>query len=300
MMYQISSKPQAVFDANAPLNSLKSTKYFREIVANMKKRVTSGVRIVDDHYTFDYTVDEVCDLVELVGPTPIQSAFNDNVYWFGYKFTSEASSKQRSEFIKSIKSPTLTNMSELEFDRFIKAPIANLNKIHSLYQFDFFVYPVSGRSPLVSKIIREIGHWVQRDISRISFELVKRKAQDIKFDWESFESDYFGDSQAEQQRFYQMKTYVENQLMPKIETLDYFSIAQSVPSKYRKYITNFFDVSNNADEIVAKISSSDGGSVLVVDDINTTGSTLYEILRILAKLNPSLNVYVYTLIGRES
>ena len=51
-------------------------------------------------------------------------------------------------------------------------------------------------------------------------------------------------------------------------------------------------------EDVAKFSEFQGSNILVVDDINTTGSTLHEILRILGKVNSGANIYVYTLIGR--
>ena len=54
----------------------------------------------------------------------------------------------------------------------------------------------------------------------------------------------------------------------------------------------------NSDMI--KLYESSNASVLVVDDINATGSTLYEILRILDKVNLSLDVYVFTLIGKPT
>ena len=235
----------------------------------------------------------------LVESAPLQSTFRGTVYWFGYAFAESTSSKQRTDFINAIKSADAFRLAQPDLHKFIEAPVVNPNKMHRLSQFDFFVYPVSGRGPLVSKIIREIGNWIPRGISHISFELVKRSPSDVKFDWDSFNADYFGTTTAEQNRYNQMKSYIETELIPKIEASDYFAIAQTVPTKYRPYIADFFDVSNNSAELINKISTADGGSVLVVDDINTAGSTLFEILRILDKLNPSLNVYVYTLIGRS-
>ena len=40
-----------------------------------------------------------------------------------------------------------------------------------------------------------------------------------------------------------------------------------------------------------------GQNILVVDDINTSGSTLDEILRVLNRVNRNANIFVFTLIG---
>ena len=51
---------------------------------------------------------------------------------------------------------------------------------------------------------------------------------------------------------------------------------------------------------IEKISKLQNGfNVLIVDDINTTGSTLQEILRQISILNPNCNIYIYTLIGKS-
>ena len=52
------------------------------------------------------------------------------------------------------------------------------------------------------------------------------------------------------------------------------------------------------DSIDDKLSSMQEANILVVDDINTTGSTLHEILRKLGQINQNCNIYVYTLIGK--
>lgn len=92
-----------------------------------------------------------------------------------------------------------------------------------------------------------------------------------------------------------MIAYINSELMPKLKSLDYFSIAQIVKSKYRPYITGFLDFKNIDD--CNRFANLQGSDILVVDDINTTGSTLHEILRKLGKLNNNCNIYIYTLIG---
>ena len=114
----------------------------------------------------------------------------------------------------------------------------------------------------------------------------------IEFDWESFEADYGDDSY----RYSQMSDYVKNELLPKIHNLDYFSLAHSVKPKYRRYIKNFL----NLDEIQAnRLASLKGNNILIVDDINTSGATIDEILRIISLINNSCNIYIYTLIGHR-
>ena len=39
--------------------------------------------------------------------------------------------------------------------------------------------------------------------------------------------------------------------------------------------------------------------ILIVDDINTSGSTLTEILRIIKAINNQCEIYIFTLIGKE-
>ena len=90
--------------------------------------------------------------------------------------------------------------------------------------------------------------------------------------------------------------YIKKQLIPKLHDLDYFSIAQNVKSKYSPYITGFLNFKNPED--IEKFSKLQGSNILVVDDINTTGSTMHEILRILGNINNDANIYVYTLIGK--
>lgn len=91
--------------------------------------------------------------------------------------------------------------------------------------------------------------------------------------------------------------YVNNVLLPKVHSLDYFSLAHNVKPKYRGYIKNFIQFQDRDIDKIKKLQ--EGTNILVVDDINTSGSTLAEIIRQLFALNHSCNIFLYTLIGKK-
>lgn len=256
----------------------------------MKRYVRAGVRPDNDSYIIDYTYNYPDDLIYIEEPQLYQSVHDTDIYYFGYRFTEQADSVARTDFIRSVKQLGDGSLTDTQLDQFIKRPLKHLDKYVRLSDIDCMVYPLSNRSPLVKKMIRAINDMTQHDMSRCSFEMVKQAPVDIGFDFESFESDHADDA-----GYSDMLKYVKKQLMPAIQKLDYFSIAQNVKSKYRPYITGYLNFKNSED--IERFSKLQGANILVVDDINTTGSTLHEILRKLSKLNSDCNIYVYTLIG---
>ena len=257
----------------------------------MKRLVYSGVRIDSDKFYIDYTYNYPEDLIDIVTPQIYLRLDNNAVYEFGYKFKDSASSSERARFIHAVKQIGDSALSDDELHQFISRPLAELAKFADIYHIDCMVYPLSQRSPLVTKIVQCINDMTSRDTRKCSFEFVKQAPTDLDFDFDSFESEY-GDSLG----YSQMLRYVKQDLMPKLRSLDYFSIARDVKPKYRKFITGFLDFQSTED--LEKYSKLQGANILVVDDINTTGSTLNEILRILGKVNTDCNIFVFTLIGR--
>lgn len=257
----------------------------------MKRLVYSGVRKTNKGVYIDYTYNHPDDLIDIVEPQLYESIHNNDIYHFGYKFNDNASSADRTAFIHSVKQIGDDPLSDSQLEQFIKRPLNYLDKKINLYDIDCMVYPLSNRSPLVSKIIRCINDMTSHEMHSGSFELVKQAPTNIGFDFESFERDHGAD-----QGYQSMLKHINSTLLPKLRELDYFSIAQNVKSRYRPYITGFLDFSNPED--IARFGRLKGSNVLVVDDINTTGSTLHEILRKLGKINHNCNIYVYTLIGR--
>ena len=257
----------------------------------MKRLVYAGVRKSNEGFKVDYTYNYPEDIIDIVEPQLYTSIHNNDIYHFGYRFSDDASSKDRTEFIHAIKQIGDAPLSDNELEQFIKRPLKYLDTIVNLYDIDCMVYPISNRSPLVSKMIRCVNDMTSHEMHRCSFELVKQAPVNIGFDFESFEADH-----GHEQGYNQMLEYVNSTLLPKLHELDYFSIAQNVKSKYRPYITGFLDFKDQ--ESADRFAKLQGANILVVDDINTTGSTMHEILRKLGKLNHNSDIYVYTLIGK--
>lgn len=251
---------------------------------------TAGVSFENNSFKFDFENDSENDIIKLAAYKLNCTRFKNNVYWFGYKFEENATSSQRTAFINYIKGIS-GNIPEQDLRRFIELPLFSLKGEFNTYNIDCFVYPISQRSQLVTKMIGIIGECTQHDISRCSFELVKNAPTEIEFDWEMFESLY-----ADTQGYNQMLEHINNEILPKIKQLDYFSLAKTIKPKYRSFITNYIGFPDI--ETLEKFKKLKGNNILIVDDINTSGSTLNEILRILNKVNQNCNIFIYTLIGK--
>lgn len=256
----------------------------------MKRLIYGGISKSDGNYVFDYTYNHPKDIISITPPQLYKSQHGNKIYWFGYEFNKDISSKERFEFIRYIKQIGENKISDRELQNLIELPLKELDNRINLYDIDCFVYPISNRSPLVSKMVRTITRYTSHDTPKLNFELVKSIPTDIEFDWKSFKADTSDDLHAQAQ----MTKYIEESLLPAINQLDYFSIAKNVKPKYRKYIKNYLRFS---DDVIDDFKGLKGKNILVVDDINTSGSTLDEILRIIGKLNHSCSVYIYTLIG---
>ena len=259
----------------------------------MDYKLIEGVRKTSNgNFQFDYSLNLPTDIIDVTSKQLYKDTFLNNIYWFGYEFKETTSSKDRTSFIHYIKGLTEPKISEEELRKFIQYPLKELNNYINQYQIDCFLYPKSNRSNLVQTMIEEIGKATSRDMKRCSFELIKELPSNILFDWQMFEDDHVGNEQS----YKDIKNYVENILLPKVHSLEYFSLAKNVKPKYRKYIQNYLKF--DTEEHKKAFENLNGENILVVDDINTSGSTLQEILRIIGSINISCNIFIYTLIGR--
>lgn len=275
-----------MFDAN---KNLPDSKY---------KMINEGVRLLDDGtFGFDYTLNLPTDIVNLHYPkiALTQSKISNRVYWFGYEFNPDADSKTRTEFINYLKGTNTdsTKITANEVIQFIELPLGALHEKINLYKLDCFVYPNSKRSKLVQTMIEVILSMTAHGLNYLPIELVKQASTEVQFDWEAFKLKH---SQYTKGDFKNVYDYVNNVLLPKIHDLDYFSLAKNVKPKYRPYIKNYLTFKNPEDkEVMTKL---EGKNILILDDINTSGSTINEILRVIGEINETCNIYIFTLIGK--
>lgn len=253
------------------------------------KFIKEGIRKENNRYVFDYETDIPNDIVNLTGVKIYKSSLQGSIYYFGYEFTKNSSRKERSDFINYIKGLSDEVISKEELDRFISKPLVEFNKEINLNDIDLVIYPRSERSELVQNIIEVFNRVAPHNLKNISYEAIKNNPEDIEFDYDRFAEEFRGDDHT----MIQILDYVENELMPKIHSLEYFSIARDVKTKYRKYIVNYLNIDN---AVVNKLN--DNSNVIIIDDINSSRSTLEELIRGVRKLNNKCNVFIFTLIGK--
>lgn len=268
----------------------------------MCRRVHEGVRrpIDGGGFVVDYTYDAPEDIIKVCSPDIHQSSIASNPYYFGYRFEPSADSTSRTAFIRWIKGLYPDDQpSESQLRQFIEKPIGLLKKHVPLTTFSGLIYPLSQRSDLAGQIARTISVCMRSESTfKGSFQLVKNLPEKIYFDWVEFDSDYSSSGgELGDYRYKQIRQYIEEDMMPKIHGLDYFSIAQSTKAKYRKYLRNYLRVEDLRS--MQMLKAIQAGRLLVVDDIDSTKSTLNEILHVIDSINPYCEIYIYTLIGRE-
>lgn len=257
-------------------------------------KILEGVRRGSNGgYIVDYTLDKFDDIIKITGPILHKSNLYGNAYYFGYEFSASASSKDRSEFIKSLKGTSDNALSAAELRQLISNPLADLDHQIGLKSIDALVYPVSGLNNLVNQIVSVTNSMLPHSIGYATYEVVKNIPSKVEFDYDKFAADRGGE---DSQSFRDSVPHIEA-MMQKIHSLDYFSIARDAKPKYRPYIMNYLKLPDDNSQKFSKLVNAQ--RILLIDDINTSGSTIGELLRIIRNINISAQIFVYTLIGKE-
>ena len=127
----------------------------------------SGITVDEKEIRFDFQNDSDNDIIKLASYKLNCSKFKNNVYWFGYQFEKSATSKQRTDFINYIKGIGGKKIPDTVLRKFIELPMTALSSKINTYHIDAFVYPVSGRSPLVQKMIKVFFYTRKKLIPRL-------------------------------------------------------------------------------------------------------------------------------------
>ena len=247
-----------------------------------------GIRKTSDGYQVNFDKEDIDDIISF-DISLYESTIKDHVYQFGYKFNDNVNSKTRSNFVQWIKGLLPDKPTPEVLRALIERPLSELHKRYNLSTFDCSVSPKSGRSELVNYIIKIKNEFLQHGAEKVSIDFVKSIPSKVHFDWKSFNDEYTGE--IGDNRYKQIKEYVDN-MLDKIHRNEYFSIARYVKPKYRPYIMDYLEIPDNSKSIV------EADRILLIDDINTTGATINEILRIVGTFNSACEVFIFTLIGR--
>lgn len=88
-------------------------------------------------------------------------------------------------------------------------------------------------------------------------------------------------------------------MIDNIHKLDYFSIARDVKkNKYRRYIQNYYKFHDEeTKDVFMRITNT---NVLVIDDIVTSGTTIFHLLKSLRCVNDNNKITIFSLIGKNN
>lgn len=166
---------------------------------------------------------------------------------------------------------------------FINRPVVRLMKQQEIKDVKLLLCPKSNRSNLVPLIMQSINNVMSRKVRKDFVEIVKNFPNNISADYESLKIDCESSAQ------YRDRKHNLEVIIDKIKDLSYFSLADNVKTKYRPYIQNYLNISDEDKKILETVSD---GNVLLVDDINTSGSTIRECVRVIHDINPACQIYI--------
>lgn len=252
----------------------------------------------DGTFLFNFSNDNDDEIIKLEKKVHRSEIFN-NCYYFAYEFESNVDSYIRTLFIKSIKFPDGT-ISEDDKCTFIGNAVRSLDSEINLIKYDTLIYPQS-MSELTREMIKYLSKFAGPKF--VSFELIKELPAKIEFDYEKFVAAELNSTLRNGMPRYtnaQKDDVLKRigEMMDNIHSSDYFSIARSIKkTKYRPYIKNYYNFKDKKDkELFEQINNS---NVLVVDDIATSGTTIFHLLKTIRSINDRNNITVFSLLGKN-
>ena len=234
-----------------------------------------------DTFTFNFTSDTDNDIVKLCESIH-KSNFYSNTLYYGYEFDKSVDSSVRSKFLQELKFGD--GISQEDKDRFIQKVGEDLDREINLASYDVFIVPESS-STLLFDIERHLARLAHPKYIR--FELLKSLPKDIEFDYDTFEYEVLSRKSKDGRNIYSDKDKdivlgnIEK-MMEKIHTLDYFSLAKEVKTKYRPYILNYYHFKDKKEEDAFRAVVD--SNILIFDDIMTSGSTMSLVLKTIESL----------------
>ena len=251
-------------------------------------RLAEGIRQVGDSFVFDFVTDTPTDIIKLTEEVKQLQLFG-RVFYYAYEFEDSVDSHVRTRFIHDFKFDVIP----LDIrSKFITRAVDSLDKQVHLDDFSAIVYPES-KSSVVSDVLEYIYMCSHRPMK--SFKLVKSLPKDIEFDYDAFTQTRLDSGNYTDAQKAEVLVNIQ-QMMDRIHSLDYFSIARDSKYKYRKYLKDFYYFGNSEQE--KDYAALSDGKVLLIDDVTTSGATLSLMLQTLKCVFPR-EVVIFSIIGNH-
>ena len=213
----------------------------------------------------------------------IKENFDGYDYYFYASFLLKMDYSSRKEFIRELKGTSIEELFSSDKLLFVHNAINEFQTKIGFNNYDMIIYPDISYNYLVRYCIDLINKWLKiKNANTKLFEITKTDPKLI-----------YIENDEQNKNIEKAEKYLTD-----IHNLDYFSIAKNGHS-YRRYVRNFLETSNL--EFVIKLKQADENTkILIFDDINSTGSTLREIFRVLKAINDKLEYNIYTIIGKRN
>ncbi len=249
-------------------------------------------------FQFNFENNSEFDLIEFndLPLTFVDLGFGET-YYFGYEFQNNdnAPSKLRTKFFNELRFNENFVDKNIK-EKFVKNALVKLNQQINIHDFDIYIYPKS-RSYLnqyMYKILNTVTN-----IDKQPIELIKKLPSEIEFDWNSFENEVLNQEINGIPKFNKLakrnaKLAIQD-LLNKIHQADYFSIAEEVKkNKYKKFIKPYLYINPEYEDLVTFADN-----ILLIDDVTTTGATLFSAIKAIRILNNTAKIIIFTLIGKK-
>jgi hypothetical protein len=255
--------------------------------------ITSGISFNKNgeiNFIFDFDANKSNDIIELAEIKLKKSKIHNHVYFYGYEFCNNVPINIRKEFNKQMKSLSETKLDPYDLEQFLTEPIRLLDR--ELDQIECIIYPDSNRTNINEMLVDYLFRFAPTR-NFITLQAYMKEATDIKFDREMFDSN----TQKLSAGQYKKLLSLAEDTIAKIKGLKgYFSISEIVPASLRKYVSNFLYFSDRMDKIIKATKNKD---ILIVDDINTSLSTIAELLRVIISVSRPKSIVIFTILGKD-
>ena len=243
---------------------------------NFEQTIEGGIQINDGKLSFNWKEDEPEDVLPLVDQRIIQSRKHGHVYYYAFK--ANKGHDDWNAFLSAFKHSDDSYSLKKLTDQLANKFIAKFN------YFDCILYPKSSSS--LNEMMIESLHKIDDSIP--AYPISKADCSKIQFDWKSFENKFNGDDES-----YNKSVKSLEKMMQRINKSDKFSMQKQVLPRYRKFVRNFLEI-GDLEYALDDIVNSE--TILVLDDIVTSGSTTNEIINMLDDIGYEGDVVIFSII----